>query len=240
MQTARKVAMITGGGQGLGQAVCQRLAREDMQIVVCDFNLEQARKTTALLHELGLKAQALELDVRDTQQIQNGVQMIMSEYGQIDVLVNNAGIDRTISIQELSPEDWDNIMATNLRGPFLLSKSVLPIMSERRTGHIINIISTAAKRCWPNASAYHASKWGLLGFSHALHTEARPHGVKVTAVICGGMRTPFLLDRFPDINVDTLQDPANVAEAIASVLKLPRETTIPELMVLPMGETSWP
>src|SRR5699024_7077481 len=122
---------------------------------------------------------------------------ITSEFGSLDVLVNNAGVDRTVSIDEMSVDDWDRILAVNLRGPFVMSKRVLPVMKERGGGHIVNIVSTAAKRAWPNASAYHASKWGLLGFSHALHVEARPHQVKVTAIVAGGMRTPFLLDRFP-------------------------------------------
>jgi len=104
----------------------------------------------------------------------------------------------------------------------------------------VNVASTAAKRAWPNASAYHASKWGLLGLSHALHAELRPQGIRVTAVIAGGMRTPFLLDRFPDIDPATLQEPANVARAIRQVLELPRETVVPELTVLPMRESSWP
>jgi NADP-dependent 3-hydroxy acid dehydrogenase YdfG len=104
----------------------------------------------------------------------------------------------------------------------------------------VNITSTAAKRAWANGSAYHASKWGLLGFSHALHTEARPHNVKVTAVVSGGMRTPFLLERFPDLDLGTLQDPHNVAETIRFVLTQPDETVIPEVLVLPMRETSWP
>jgi short-subunit dehydrogenase len=107
-------------------------------------------------------------------------------------------------------------------------------------GHIVNVASTAAKRAWANASAYHASKWGLLGLSHAMHAELRQHNIKVTAVIAGGMRTPFLLDRFPDIDVTTLQDPMNVAQAIQSVLLLPNETVVAEIMVLPMKETSWP
>ena len=111
---------------------------------------------------------------------------------------------------------------------------------QQGQGHIINIVSTAAKRAWPNAAAYHASKWGLLGLSHALHTEARPHGVKVTAVIAGGMRTPFLLDRFPDLDTSLLQDPANVAETVRFVLSQPAETVIPEVMVIPMRESSWP
>ncbi|MFL6646594.1 MAG: SDR family oxidoreductase, partial [Sulfurifustaceae bacterium] len=91
-----------------------------------------------------------------------------------------------------------------------------------------------------NASAYHASKWGLLGLSHALHAEARTHGIKVTAVVSGGMRTPFLLDRFPDIDTTKLQDARHVADVVHFVLTRPRETVIPEIMVLPMTETSWP
>jgi NADP-dependent 3-hydroxy acid dehydrogenase YdfG len=104
----------------------------------------------------------------------------------------------------------------------------------------VNITSTAAKRAWENASAYHATKWGLLGFSHAIHTEARTAGIKVTAVVAGGMRTPFLLERFPDLDPGLLQDPRNVAETIRFVLTLPAESVIPEVTVLPMRETSWP
>jgi short-subunit dehydrogenase len=122
----------------------------------------------------------------------------------------------------------------------LLSKHVLPVMKRQGRGHIVNVASTAAKRAWANASAYHASKWGLLGFTHALHVEARPYGVKVTALVAGGMRTPFLLDRFPDIDLSNLQDPTNVARTLRFLLTQPDETVIPELMVLPMRETSWP
>jgi NAD(P)-dependent dehydrogenase (short-subunit alcohol dehydrogenase family) len=107
-------------------------------------------------------------------------------------------------------------------------------------GQNVNVTSTAAKRAWPNASAYHASKWGLLGLSHALHAELRPHGIRVTAVVAGGMRTPFLLDRIPDLDPTRLQDPASVAQAIRHALLLPRESVIAEMTVLPMQETSWP
>src|SRR4051812_27462829 len=121
-----------------------------------------------------------------------------------------------------------------------MTRAALPALRASGHGHIVNIASTAAKRAWENASAYHASKWGLLGLSHALHTEGRPHGIKVTAIITGGMRTAFLLDRFPDIDVTTLQDPQNVADTVRFCLLQPAGTVIPELMVLPMKETSWP
>jgi NAD(P)-dependent dehydrogenase (short-subunit alcohol dehydrogenase family) len=158
----------------------------------------------------------------------------------LDVLINNAGTDVTLPIDELSEADWLRVIGTNLNGPFLLAKHAAAHMRRCGGGHIVNVASTAAKRAWPNASAYHASKWGLLGLSHALHAELRPHNIRVTAVIAGGMRTPFLLDRFPDIDAGALQDPANVAAAIHSVLTLPPSTVVAELTVLPMQETSWP
>ena len=99
---------------------------------------------------------------------------------------------------------------------------------------------TAARRAWPNASAYHASKWGLVGLSHALHAELRGERIRVCALLAGGMRTPFLLDRFEGIDLDTLQDPANVAQAVVAVLQMPAETVIPEIMVLPRRDSSWP
>ena len=173
-------------------------------------------------------------------QVEQVIDQVVAEHGRLDVLINNAGVDVTAPIEDLAVADWDRIIGVNLRGPFLMSKLALSVMRRQGSGHIVNIVSTAAKRAWANASAYHASKWGLLGFSHALHVEARPHRVKVTAVIAGGMRTPFLLDRFPDLDPGLLQDPANVAETIRFVLGQPAETVIPEVMVIPMRETSWP
>jgi NAD(P)-dependent dehydrogenase (short-subunit alcohol dehydrogenase family) len=235
-----KIALVTGGAGGLGAAICKVLNREGAVVTVADIRKDKAEALAEELSGKGVKACGLALDICDETQVKKAIQNIESEFGRLDVLVNNAAIDKTVSVEELSIEEWDRIMATNLRAPFLLSKLIMPLMRKQGQGHIINIVSTAAKRAWPNAAAYHASKWGLLGLSHALHTEARPHGVKVTAVIAGGMRTPFLLDRFADIDVSTLQDPANVAETVRFVLSQPAETVIPEVMVIPMRESSWP
>ena len=182
----------------------------------------------------------MRLDVTDEAGARHVIEQIVAEFGRLDLLVNNAGVDLTVSVEELSLADWDRILAVNLRGPFLMSKLALGPMRRQGRGHIVNIVSTAAKRAWANASAYHASKWGLLGLSHALHVEARRHNVKVTAVVAGGMRTPFLLERFPDLDPGVLQAPENVAQTVRFVLTQPDETVIPEIMVLPMRETSWP
>ncbi|ARV59745.1 short-chain dehydrogenase [Nostocales cyanobacterium HT-58-2] len=235
-----KVVLVTGGGRGLGEAVCHTLSSAGASVVVADIRDELAHKVSGEIQANGFQALPLVLDVTNEEQAQTAINKIVAQYGRLDALINNAGTDLTVSIEELSIKDWDRILAVNLRAPFILSKFALPVMKEQGSGHIINISSTAAKRAWANASAYHASKWGLLGFSHALHVEARPYNVKVTALVAGGMQTPFLLDRFPDIDVSKLQDPKNVAATIRFLLSTPEGTVIPEITVLPLGETSWP
>ncbi len=235
-----QVALVTGGAGGLGEATCTVLSEEGATVVVADIREDKARALADKLSQDGWRAHAVGLDVCDESQIQRTIRDIVAEHGHLDVLINNAAIDKTVSIEELTADEWHRIIGINLSGPFLLSKYALPQMKKQKHGHIVNIVSTAAKRAWPNAAAYHASKWGLLGLSHALHTEARPYGVKVSALVAGGMRTPFLLDRFPDIDLDNLQDPRNVAETIRFLLSQPAGTVIPEVMVIPMRETSWP
>ncbi|MEN3292055.1 MAG: hypothetical protein V7642_1308 [Burkholderiales bacterium] len=239
-ELAGKVVLVTGGASGLGAALCQVMAACGATVMVGDLNEEKAFRIADKIHSETSPAHAMAFNVGDPEDAQRGIDETVQKFGRLDVLINNAGTDVTLPIEELSYEDWDRVVRTNLYGPFLLSKYVARHMKQQGGGQIINIASTAAKRAWPNASVYHASKWGVLGLSHALHAELRPHKIKVTAVIAGGMRTPFLLDRFPDIDVSTLQDPINVAMAVKSVLLLPEQTVIPEIMVLPMQETSWP
>jgi NAD(P)-dependent dehydrogenase (short-subunit alcohol dehydrogenase family) len=239
-QLEGKVALVTGAGRGLGESIAQALCRSGATVVVADIDEQRAKQVVGELETSGGRATTAVVDLRDERQIVEVVGAAHAEHGRIDVLVNNAGIDRTVPIEELSIGDWDRILGVNLRAPFVMSKEVLPIMGAQRSGHIVSITSTAAKRAWANAAAYHASKWGLLGFSHALHVEAREKNVKVTAVVAGGMRTPFLLDRFPDLDPAVLQDSANVAETVRFVLTQPENTVIPEVMVVPMRETSWP
>ena len=236
----RRLVFVTGGGSGLGAATCRVLAREGAVVAVADIELEAARRVAALVEDDGGKAFAVQLDVGDETRAPAALEEAAERHGGLFALVNNAGTDQTLPIDELSVAQWDRVLRTNLRGPFLLCRAAAALMKRAGGGHIVNIASTAAKRAWPNASAYHASKWGLLGLSHALHAELRPYRIKVCAVIAGGMETPFLLDRFPDLDRSTLQDPANVAQTIKHVLLQPEGTAISEVMVLPVRETSWP
>jgi NAD(P)-dependent dehydrogenase (short-subunit alcohol dehydrogenase family) len=224
-----KCAFVSGGAGGLGAAICAELARAGATVVAADLKGDLKGEGTVTT-----------LDVTDDQAVAAALNAVVKRHGRLDILINNAAIDVTVPIDDLTIAQWDAVMRVNLRAPFVLSKHAARVMKAQGGGQIVNIASTASKRAWPNASAYHASKWGLLGLSHALHAELRPHRIKVSAVVAGGMRTPFLLDRFPDIDPQVLQDPANVAATVRFVLGLPEESVIPEIMVLPMRETSWP
>ncbi|QOY93377.1 SDR family oxidoreductase [Massilia sp. UMI-21] len=235
-----KAILITGAASGLGAALAGRLAAAGASIFGVDLQAARLADSMAQLREHGVQAHALAADLAEPGTAPRVVEHALDALGRLDILINNAGTDVTLPIAELPDADWLRVMGTNLGAPFLLSKYAAAAMRRQGGGHIVNIASTAAKRAWPNASAYHASKWGLLGLSHALHAELRPENIRVTAVIAGGMRTPFLLDRFPGLDADSLQDPADVADAIHAVLVLPPTTVVAELTVLPLRETSWP
>ncbi|NHZ38251.1 SDR family oxidoreductase [Massilia rubra] len=235
-----KAVFVTGGASGLGAALCQLLARSGADLIVADINHDMATVSANILREHGVRVHALGFDVGDPASAEHAIGAALDRFGRLDVLINNAGTDVTLPMAELTPQQWSRVINTNLNGPFLLAKHASQHMRKAGGGHIVNVASTAAKRAWPNASAYHASKSGLLGLSHAMHAELRPHNIKVTAVIAGGMRTPFLLERFPELDAATLQDPMNVAQAIRSVLLLPPESVVAEITVLPMQESSWP
>lgn len=235
-----RTVLVTGGAGGLGAALCERFAQGGATVAVVDLNATNARALADRIGASGARAYAHAADIGDMEQAQRLIDTVARQTGTLDVLVNNAGVDVTLPIDALTVADFDRVVQTNLRGPFLLSKFAAARMRKAGAGHIVNIASTAAKRAWPNACAYHASKWGLLGMSHALHAELRPHGIKVTAVIAGGMRTPFLLDRFPDIDPAVLQEPSDVAAAIVSLLESGGASVVPEVTIIPMRESSWP
>jgi len=256
-----KVVLVTGGAQGLGRAICELLLMHQARVIMADIQKDKGNQAVEELKEMAGSIEFYKLDLRRYEEVTNLFKEIKQKYSRIDAVVNNAGIDFTKPISELSVEEWDAAMAVNLRGPFLMAKSALEMMVPQKEGYIINIISTAALRAWPEASVYHASKWGLRGFTHALFTEARKSDIKVTALIAGGMKTPFLLDRFPDIDQSLLQDPKAVAKEVVHLLSMSgrsapagsgvenmadvervadKGTIIPELMVIPLNESSWP
>lgn len=238
-----KVALVTGAGSGLGEATLHAFARAGCSVVGLDVRQANVERTCAQL-SVDTQHLALGCDVSDAQAVQQAVDAAVGRFGRLDVAVNCAAVDYVVSVDEMSVEQWDRVISVNLRGPFLVSKAAFAVMKGQRSGHIVNVASTAALRAWGNAAAYHASKWGIVGFSRGLGVEGREHGIAVTTIIPGGMRTHWF-DAFPEQGIPMpderhLQDPANVAESIVFAVAMPRPSVVQELMVMPLTETSWP
>ena len=239
-----KVVLVTGAGSGLGEATVRAFAEAGCAISCVDMNRAGAERICNELEAQGVSSIALYCDVSNSHEVFQSVDVTHQHFGRLDIVVNCAAIDHTISVEEMSIEQWDKVVAVNLRGPFLMAKAAWPIMKQQHSGHIFNIASTAATRAWANAAAYHATKWGLVGYSRGLGVEGRPFGIRVTTIIPGGMRTHFF-DRFVDQGIPmpeekNLQDPANVARTMVFAAQVPPESAIQEVIITPVTETSWP
>ncbi|MCD0504440.1 SDR family oxidoreductase [Bordetella petrii] len=235
---AGRVVLVAGGAGGLGAAICAMLGAEGASVVVADIDRPGAERQAQRLNEAGASAHAAAMDIGSEPQVAAALGSAVERYGKLDAVVNSAGIDAKASVADLDLATWERVLRTNLTGPFLLAK----LAGQRLVpgGHVVNIVSATVRRTWPDASAYHASQWGLMGLSHALHAELRGMGLKVSAVIAGRMRTPFMRDRYPGLDDGCQQDPENVARAVRFVLTQPGETVVPEVRVEPMQETPWP
>ncbi len=243
-QLTGKVVLVTGAGSGLGEATARAFAAAGCSIACIDLNQAGAERVSQSLLTQDIKSLALPCDVSNADAVFSTVQTVVEQFGRLDIIVNCAAIDHTVSVEEMSVEQWDRVIGVNLRGPFLFAKAALPIMRQQHGGQIFNVASTAAVRAWANASAYHATKWGLIGFSRGLGVEGRADNIRVTTIIPGGMRTHFF-DRFVDQGIPmpeekNLQDPATVASTIVFAAQIPPESALQEVMVTPLTETSWP
>lgn len=239
-----KVALITGAGSGLGEATARRLARDGVRVACIDLDEERANRTAAAIDASGTGAIGIGCDVSDESAVESAIERTLQAWNRIDIAVNCAGVDYVLGVDEMTVAQWDRVIGVNLRGPFLIARAVFPIMKGLGGGDVVNVASTAALRAWGNASAYHASKWGLHGFSRGLGVEGRADGIRVTTIIPGGMNTHWF-DRFPEQGIPlpdqgNLQDPATVADAIAYAVALPRGSALQEMLITPLSETSWP
>jgi len=185
---AGQLAIVTGGGRGIGRAICNRLAQGGAILVVGDIDLDHARETAAGLSDGDHLA--LHLDVSSEDSVLRLYAEVMERCGCVDILVNNAGLCRMIPILDIEVAEWDRIMAVNLRGTFMMSRQAFRIMKERRAGHIISIASAAAKIGGLAAGAhYSASKAGVICFTKSLALQAAPYHVNVNAVCPGPIAT---------------------------------------------------
>jgi 3-oxoacyl-[acyl-carrier protein] reductase len=181
-----QVAIVTGGGRGIGAAISRKLAALGAHTVLAGRSRAPLEKTAAAISGAGGKAEAVECDVTQLSSVEALAAQVEKAFGRIDVLVNNAGIGGFGGpLHLLAPDNWDQVLNTNLRGVYYCIRAVAPAMIRARRGQIINISSIAGKNALPGGAAYAASKWGLNGLSYSVAEELRGYNIRV-AVICPG------------------------------------------------------
>ena len=190
-----KVAVITGGGSGLGRAFAVELAAEQVKVAVPDVDLEGAQETARLVTEAGGEAFALEADVSDSASVQRMVEQVLGRFGTIDVLVNNAGVvGELLPVHEVSEESWDRVMGVDLRGVFLCSKYTIPTMLAAGKGVIINIASVSGFLASRTGVEYTAAKHGVTGLTKQLAYDYGHLGIRCVGVGPGVIETPLTKD----------------------------------------------
>jgi NAD(P)-dependent dehydrogenase (short-subunit alcohol dehydrogenase family) len=191
MELQNVVAIVTGGARGIGRGIAYELAKQGARIAVADLPATDAdrQQTIAEIQRLGSDAFAVDVDVRDEAQTQAMVQTTIERWGQVDVLVNNAGVIKVGPVIMFSEADWDLILDVNLKGTFLCSKAVAGHMMGRRQGRIVNLSSMAGKSGKGGVSAYCSSKWAVLGFTQSLAHELAAFNVTVNAICPGEVDT---------------------------------------------------
>jgi len=224
-----QVALITGGSSGIGFAIASMLVSEGMCVAITARNAERLEKAAAALREKGGRVIASPTDVSKSAEVEAFVEKVSDEAGRIDLLVNNAGVFRHGLIADLSEADWDLVQAVNLKGAFLMTKAVLPQMKRQQSGYVINISSVAGKNGFGGASAYCASKFGMMALSESLLEEAIGDHIRSTAICPGYVATPMVAS--VDVPQEEMIPPEDIAKLVQTLIHLAPHTVIREIVV---------
>lgn len=225
MRLKNQVAVVTGGGQGIGEAVVMTFAHEGADVAILDYNLEQAERVAEQVRALGRKAMPLFCDISKVGEMDAVMAQITAELGQIDILVNNAGVGEPVKIGEITEAYADRLINTNLKGTLFCAQAAAKVMMEQKTGKIVTICSTQAHVGAPSQAVYSATKGGLLALTRVMAVELAPYGIRVNAVSPSLTETPRIAriaaekpgyydNRWKRVPSQRLSKPQDIANAV--------------------------
>lgn len=227
-----QVAVVTGGGRGIGAAIAERLAVMGATTVITGRTLPRLEATAAAIATAGGRAEATVCDVTQLKSVEKLADEVERRHGRLDILVNNAGIGGFGGpLHQLTPDNWDAVLNTNLRGVYYCIRALAPMMIRAKSGHIINISSIAGKNALPNGAAYAASKWGLNGLTYSVAEELRGHNIRV-AVVCPGSTVTELSPHAGKDPKKMLQ-PSDVAHVVAMLVTQAPQSFSSEIVLRP-------
>ncbi|HHY81884.1 MAG TPA: SDR family oxidoreductase [Clostridiales bacterium] len=232
-----KTIVLTGGGGGIGRAAAQALAKEGARIALCGGNnIEKLEKTACLVKDCGAEVFVLPGDLTDFNFLENCIEKIASHFGQIDILINNAGIALNKPFEETTQADFDRIFSINVRAPFILCQKVLPYLRKSNHAAIINIASVVGHKGYVNQAAYAASKHALIGFTKTLANEVYTQNIRVHIISPGGVYTDMVKVVRPDLKEEGMILPEEIADIILFLLQSRGNAVIDEICVHRVGK----
>lgn len=227
-----KVAVVTGGGSGIGLAMARIFAANGYSVVITGRDAKRLQKATANISADKKQATGIPCDVRDPASVEKLFREIGKQHSVIDVLINNAGVAHALApVDQLSIETWKEVIDTNLTGTFLITRAALPLM--RTGGTIVNNLSVAAVQPFAGMAAYNSSKFGALGFTHALREDLRKRGIRVLALLPGATDTEIWGQFWPDAPKGKMISAETVAQAVLHAVSAPANTAIEEIRIGP-------
>lgn len=224
-----QVAVVTGGGRGIGAAIARKLAALGAKVVLCGRTKGPLEATAAVI---GSQATAKQCDVSNLESVQTLAAFVEKSFGKLDILVNNAGVGAFATpLHELTPDEWEKVLNTNLRGVYYCIRGFAPMMIRAKAGHIVNISSLAGKNALPNGAAYAASKWGLNGLSYSIAEELRVHNIRVSVVCPGSVNTE--LGPHTGKNPSKMLQSDDVAHVVAMLVTQAPQSFASEVLLRP-------
>lgn len=240
--------MITGSSAGIGEACAEIFAKNGYNLILTARRFSRLEKlATQLINDYGIEVKALEMDVQSKESVSNAWESLPASWQKIDVLINNAGLSQDLSpIFSGDTDDWDRMIDTNIKGLLYVSRIVLPVMKERKMGHVVNIGSIAGKEVYPNGNVYCATKHAVDALNKAMRIDLLPYSVKVTALHPGAVETEFSLVRFKGDRerAEKVYEgfeplmPNDIADAAWYVVSRPAHVNINEMVIMPTAQAN--